>query len=208
MKENKLENNSQAIENKEILELKAVMNNSQFKENLMSAYRNAVKNPDKFKEDTNTLISNLPKNYYTKSEGGSNSNADALNKKRRIRAIHPAPRRQMGHKFDTIFHANRKELGLIEVGKKIDQTKEMKDGLVKMLIVMHDMLINLATIKEFLRKVKVVGRVINVMDSPGGFVSRIRRSDPLEYPSCGEDFTFKNGVNWLYNDAANKICSC
>ena len=67
----------------------------------------------------------------------------------------------MGHKFDTIFHANRKELGLIEVGKKIDQTKEMKDGLVKMLIVMHDMLINLATTKEFLRKVKVVGRVIN-----------------------------------------------
>ncbi|KAI7851460.1 hypothetical protein BDC45DRAFT_515840 [Circinella umbellata] len=129
------------------------------------------------------------------SEGGSKSNADAMNKKRYISAIDPAPRRQMGHKIDTIFYANRKELGLIEVGKKIDQTKEMKDGLVKMPIVMHDMLINLATTKELLRKVKVVGYVINgykisiaVMDSPGGFVSRIRRSNALEYPSCSEDF--------------------
>ncbi|KAI7851463.1 hypothetical protein BDC45DRAFT_559392 [Circinella umbellata] len=101
----------------------------------------------------------------------------------------------MGHKFDTIFHANRKELGLIEVGKKIDQTKEMKDGLVKMLIVMHDMLINLATIKEFLRKVKVVGRVINaMMGSPGGFLSSIRRSNALEYLSCREDFIGRSGL--------------
>ncbi|KAG2221417.1 hypothetical protein INT45_012668 [Circinella minor] len=131
------------------------------------------------------------------SEGGSKSNADAMNKKRCISAIDPAPRRQMGDKIDTIFYANRKELGLIEVGKKVDQTKEMKDGLVKMPIVMHDMLINLATSKELLRKVKVVGYVINgkgykisiaVMDSPGGFVSRIRRSNGLEYPSCSEDF--------------------
>lgn len=89
------------------------------------------------------------------------SNANAINSKRSISAIEPAVQRKMGHKIHTIYYVNRKEVGIVEVGKKLDQTKEMKDGMIKMSILMHDMLINFAVDKTILRKVKFLRYVIN-----------------------------------------------
>ncbi|KAG2225687.1 hypothetical protein INT45_012159 [Circinella minor] len=136
------------------------------------------------------------------SEGSSKANGDAKNRKRSIPAIKPATTRKMGHNIDTIYSTNGIEVGCIEVGKDDDQTKSIKDGLIKMPIIMHDMLTQLAETEEVLRKAKVLGYVISscsqgtkaamlVMDSPAGFISRIRRSKYLGLPTCSENFTKK-----------------
>ncbi|KAI7860831.1 hypothetical protein BDC45DRAFT_492939 [Circinella umbellata] len=132
------------------------------------------------------------------SEGSSKANGDAKNRKRSIPAIKPATGRKMGHKIDTIYSTNGIEVGCIEVGKDDDQTKSIKDGLIKMPMIMHDMLTQLAETEEVLRKAKVLGYVISgtkaamlVMDSPAGFISRIRRSKYLGLPTCSENFTKK-----------------
>ncbi|KAI7850399.1 hypothetical protein BDC45DRAFT_572894 [Circinella umbellata] len=128
-------------------------------------------------------------------ECSSKANCDAINKKRYISAVEPTSDQKMGHKMDTIYTAGHREIGYIEIGKEDDQTKEMKDGLLKMHIVMHDMLIQLAYTETLVRKVHVVGFLITGskitmldMDSPGGFVTRIRRTEALYYPSGASDY--------------------
>ncbi|KAG2217712.1 hypothetical protein INT45_009075, partial [Circinella minor] len=49
-----------------------------------------------------------------------------------ISAVEPTSDRKMGHKMDAIYIAGRREIGCIEIGMEDDQTKEMKDGLLKM----------------------------------------------------------------------------
>ncbi|KAI9488924.1 hypothetical protein BDB00DRAFT_771644, partial [Zychaea mexicana] len=91
----------------------------------------------------------------------SKANADALNKKRSISAIEPATNRRVGRKIDVIYSANRKEVGCVEIGKNEDQTKEMKDSLTKMPLIMHDMLSQVAYSQKSLHQVQMLGFVIN-----------------------------------------------
>ncbi|KAI9488956.1 hypothetical protein BDB00DRAFT_963026 [Zychaea mexicana] len=99
-------------------------------------------------------------------EGSSKANADENNKKRCISAVDPAIHRKMGRKMDLLYESSGKELGCIEIGKDEDQTKEMKDGLLKMPIVMHDMLLQVAFSESLLRCVHVLGFVIVGMCIP------------------------------------------
>ncbi|KAI9498531.1 hypothetical protein BDB00DRAFT_867173 [Zychaea mexicana] len=95
------------------------------------------------------------------SEGLSKANTDALNRKRSISAIEPATNRRVGREIDVIYSANRKEVGCVEIGKNEDQTKEMKDSLTKMPLIMHDMLSQVAYSQKSLRQVQILGFVIN-----------------------------------------------
>ena len=88
-----------------------------------------------------------------------------MNKKRTISAIEPACNRRMGRKIDVIYSAARKGIGCIEIGKDDNQSKEMKDGMLKMPLIMHDMLIDLSETEELLRHAQVLGYVINGMSS-------------------------------------------
>ncbi|KAI9490126.1 hypothetical protein BDB00DRAFT_769279, partial [Zychaea mexicana] len=95
------------------------------------------------------------------TERTSKANTDAINKKHMISAFEPAQNRTMGHHIDVIYTTSDTEIGCIEIGKGSDQTKVMKDGLVKLLLVMHDdLLLQLATTEEALRKTHVISFVI------------------------------------------------
>ncbi|KAI9498528.1 hypothetical protein BDB00DRAFT_754536, partial [Zychaea mexicana] len=83
------------------------------------------------------------------------------NRKRSISAIEPATNRRVGREIDVIYSANRKEVGCVEIGKNEDQTKEMKDSLTKMPLIMHDMLSQVAYSQKSLRQVQILGFVIN-----------------------------------------------
>ncbi|KAI9498535.1 hypothetical protein BDB00DRAFT_867176 [Zychaea mexicana] len=95
------------------------------------------------------------------SEGSSKANTDALNRKRSISAIEPATNRRVGRKIDVIYSVNRKEVGCVEIGKNEDQTKEMKDSLTKMPLIMHDMLSQVTYSQKSLCQVQILGFVIN-----------------------------------------------
>ncbi|KAI9498538.1 hypothetical protein BDB00DRAFT_783693 [Zychaea mexicana] len=81
--------------------------------------------------------------------------------KRSISAIEPATNRRVGREIDVIYSANRKEVGCVEIGKNEDQTKEMKDSLTKMPLIMHDMLSQVAYSQKSLHQVQILGFVIN-----------------------------------------------
>ncbi|KAI9488958.1 hypothetical protein BDB00DRAFT_645146 [Zychaea mexicana] len=88
------------------------------------------------------------------------------NKKRCISAVDPAIHRKMGRKMDVLYQSSGKELGCSEIGKDEDQTKEMKDRLSKMSIVMHTMLLQLASSESLLRRVHVPGFLLAGMCIP------------------------------------------
>ena len=46
--------------------------------------------------------------------------------------------------MDAVYVGGRKELGCMEIGHDVDQTKGLKDGSMKMPIVMKDMLLQIA----------------------------------------------------------------
>ncbi|KAI7851597.1 hypothetical protein BDC45DRAFT_515360 [Circinella umbellata] len=69
--------------------------------------------------------------------------------------------RKMGHGVDVKYSSCDAEIGCIEIGKGHHQTKEMKDGLVKMPLIIHDIFIKLATTEMTFRKVHVLGYAIN-----------------------------------------------
>ncbi|KAI8141710.1 hypothetical protein BJV82DRAFT_688407, partial [Fennellomyces sp. T-0311] len=94
-------------------------------------------------------------------EASSKANADTTNNKRSIAALNPTCHKKTGHKMDIIYRTSRNEVGCVKIGKDGGQTKEMKDGLTKMPIVMHDMLAQIAGTEQILRHAHVIGSVIS-----------------------------------------------
>ena len=77
-------------------------------------------------------------------ESSSTANASANNNKRKLSAIEPIERQKMGRRMDTVYAGKRQvEVGCMEIGKSINQTKEWQDGRLKMPIVMRDMLMSM-----------------------------------------------------------------
>ena len=66
----------------------------------------------------------------------------------------------MGHRVDVRYSTSDAEIGCAEIGREDDQAKEMKDSLVKMPLIMHDILLKLATTEKTLRQVHVLGYAI------------------------------------------------
>ncbi|KAI8391810.1 uncharacterized protein BYT42DRAFT_558157 [Radiomyces spectabilis] len=91
-------------------------------------------------------------------EKGSMANADALNPKRLLSAMKQAPNAKPGHRMDTIYLAGDKELGCLEIGGTSDISKAMKDGQMKLPIVMKDMLLRIAkTTNIRVTDIRIVG---------------------------------------------------
>lgn len=143
------------------------------------------------------------------------ANADARNRKRLLSAMKQTPNAKQGHKMDTIYLAGDNELGCLEISGTNDTSKAMKDGQIKMPIVMKDMLLRIAkTTNARLIDIRILGYNISgmtffrihgfithtllhvlgnritltVLDAPHGDVVRFRRMNELMCPSSVNDF--------------------
>ncbi|KAG2221989.1 hypothetical protein INT45_006689 [Circinella minor] len=118
------------------------------------------------------------------------------NNERQLSAIEPIACRKMGRRVDTLFKSGSEELGCSEIGAVKNHTKQTKDSNFKMPLVLRDMLLKLTYTEELLHSVHTEGYdmtgdkvVLLETDVRKGFVTRIRRTIPLEYPSSNENFT-------------------
>lgn len=69
------------------------------------------------------------------------ANSKATNSKRKLSSIEEVSRKATGRKMDSIYVGAETELGVLEIGsRKNDDTKDLKDGYLKLPIVMKDML--------------------------------------------------------------------
>ncbi|KAG2224554.1 hypothetical protein INT45_004399 [Circinella minor] len=134
-------------------------------------------------------------------EKTSKASATQSNNKRKLSAIDEVKRKAMGRRMDCIYIGGSKELGCMEVGSVADQTKEFKDSGMKMPIVMKDMLREIVEkAPTLVRRVHMIGYMITGeqvsmldMDSPKGYVSRVRHTVAIDYPSCSEDYVARIG---------------
>ncbi|KAI9497329.1 hypothetical protein BDB00DRAFT_785040 [Zychaea mexicana] len=83
----------------------------------------------------NTVFIGSPITAYSK-EKSSKANATASNSKHKLSTVEEVQRKAMGRKMDAIYISGGKEVGCMEVVSEADQTKEWKDGMVKMPVVM------------------------------------------------------------------------
>ncbi|KAI9466423.1 hypothetical protein BDB00DRAFT_880662 [Zychaea mexicana] len=60
------------------------------------------------------------------------ANAAARNTKRKLSAIEPIANKKMGSRTDTIYKISNIELGCLEIGGQVDETKDFKDSMIKM----------------------------------------------------------------------------
>lgn len=68
----------------------------------------------------------------------------------------------MGHKMDTVYLSGKHELGCLEIGGCPDSTKSLKDGKIKMPIVLKDMLLSIiANTDTKPQDIHLVGYIIN-----------------------------------------------
>ncbi|KAI9278969.1 hypothetical protein BDA99DRAFT_554561 [Phascolomyces articulosus] len=125
-----------------------------------------------------------------KTKKSSEANVSAVNQNRQLSSIMPISNRKMGRRGDTIFNSGHIELGCTEIGAAKDQTKEIRDGLLKMPIVLRDMLLLATFSPNLLHQAHVIGYSISggcvsLLDVsiPKSFITIIRRTDPLEYPN-------------------------
>ncbi|KAG0169475.1 hypothetical protein DFQ29_009678 [Apophysomyces sp. BC1021] len=132
------------------------------------------------------------------SEKSSRANAAALNSKRRLSAVDVIENRRMGRRVDTVYVSGTTELGCVEIGAAVDQTKALKDNSVKMPSVLRDMLLMVTYTPALLRGCHVLGYSMSGghvslldVDVPYGYMTRIRRTSPLEFPSNSENFINK-----------------
>ncbi|KAG2224540.1 hypothetical protein INT45_004385 [Circinella minor] len=100
-------------------------------------------------------------------EKTSKASATQFNNKRKLSAIDEVKRKAIGRRMDCIYIDGSKELWCMEVGSVADQTKELKDSREQ--VSMLD------------------------MDSPKGYVSQIRHTVSIDYPSCSEDYVARIG---------------
>ena len=150
-----------------------------------------------------------------------------MNQNRQSSSIKPISNRKMGRRRDTIFNSGHIELGCTEIGSAKDQTKEIRDSLLKMPIVLRDMLLSATFSPNLLHQSHVIGysisglyysRVIRRMpwvihyllevfffywihlgdcvslldvSIPKGFITIIRRTDPLEFPNKNSNLVLR-----------------
>ncbi|KAI9494785.1 hypothetical protein BDB00DRAFT_871059 [Zychaea mexicana] len=115
-------------------------------------------------------------------KGSSEANADVLNNDRQLSSVKP-------RRGDIIFKSGKLELGCAEIGAAKNQTKEMRDSLLRLPIVLRDMLL-LATFPPLLlHKCHIIGYSISGgsvslmgVDIPKGFVTGVRRTEYLDFP--------------------------
>ncbi|KAG2219831.1 hypothetical protein INT45_006274 [Circinella minor] len=142
---------------------------------------------------SDSLMSWLSKLY---KEMTSEANATALNGKRKLSAVDATEKKKMGRRTDTIYKASGVELGCLEIGYQVDSTKEMKDSMMKLPIVLKDMLCAIVQdIPSIINQAHILGYNINgnsvvLLDAnvPKGYVTRIRRINPIPYPTCSDDY--------------------
>ncbi|KAI7858168.1 hypothetical protein BDC45DRAFT_565515 [Circinella umbellata] len=126
----------------------------------------------------------------------SEANAAALNGKRKLSAVDATNKKKMGRRTDTIYKASGVELDCLEIGHQVDSTKEMKDSMIKLPIVLKDMLCAIVQdIPSIINQTHILGYNINgnsvvLLDAnvPKGYVTRIRRINPIPYPTCSDDY--------------------
>ena len=100
--------------------------------------------------------------YLYRKEKTSKANAAVASNKRKLSTIDEIQRKSAGHKMDAIYVGERKELGCMETGNDEDQTKELKDGSVKMPTVMKDMLLQIVEETPLLlHKIDIIGYIIS-----------------------------------------------
>ena len=99
-------------------------------------------------------------NVYSK-EKTSQANATQNNNKRKLSAVEEIQRKAIGRRMDAIYIGGFKELGCMEVGPVLDQTKEFKDARIKIPMVMKDMLREIVeTSRSLVRRVHMMGYTI------------------------------------------------
>ncbi|KAI8144670.1 hypothetical protein BJV82DRAFT_605789 [Fennellomyces sp. T-0311] len=129
-------------------------------------------------------------------ERSSAASAKASNSKRKLSSVDEITRKAMGRKMDTVYVGGEIELGAMEIGGLQDDTKGFKDGMVKLPRVMKDMLVAIANkAPSCLRQTHITGFSINGdevtlidADSPNGYITRIRRTHPISFPTSADNF--------------------
>ncbi|KAI7855872.1 hypothetical protein BDC45DRAFT_78897 [Circinella umbellata] len=128
----------------------------------------------------------------------SKANVTSINQSRLLSSADPIQNRKMGRRGDTIFSCGDIELGCTEIDPGKDQTKGIRDSMLKMPIVLRDMLLSTTFAPSLLHKSHVIGYGIfggsvSLLDAdiPAGFVTRIRRTEPLTFPNNDGDFVTK-----------------
>ncbi|KAG2223091.1 hypothetical protein INT45_008939 [Circinella minor] len=132
-------------------------------------------------------------------ELGNQANAFAQNAKRKISAIDEVEKAKRGRSMDGILKCGEVEYGCIEIDQNTDSTKELKDSRLKLPIVMKDMFLKIYHYApELQHKIHIVGYNINGpsiqlldLDSPKGYVTRIRRTLANDYPTSKKDLTVR-----------------
>ncbi|KAI8147850.1 hypothetical protein BJV82DRAFT_575023 [Fennellomyces sp. T-0311] len=128
-------------------------------------------------------------------EKASIANSKARNK-RKLSAIDPSGNKKMGHRIDVIYCGSNIELGGHEIGKDNVDTREMKDGMLKLPIVLKDMLSSVInTMPSLAHRVHALGYNINGnsitmldVDIPDGFMTRVWRIRELTLPTYNRDY--------------------
>ena len=72
-----------------------------------------------------------------RKEKASVANDLARNNKSKLSAINPIANKRMGHRIDTIYSGGGTEVGGLEIGKNNDDTKEFKDNMFKLSLVLR-----------------------------------------------------------------------
>ncbi|KAI9278730.1 hypothetical protein BDA99DRAFT_420074, partial [Phascolomyces articulosus] len=86
----------------------------------------------------------------------SEANGAAVNQNRLLSSTEPIQNKKMGRRGDTIFSYGNIELGCTEIGPAKDQTKEFRDSMLKMPIVLRDMLLLTAFAPSLLHQSHVI----------------------------------------------------
>ncbi|KAI9345952.1 hypothetical protein BD770DRAFT_413887 [Pilaira anomala] len=143
-------------------------------------------------------------------EKASTANRSENNSKRKLSSVEEMTRKVIGRKMNSVYIGAELELGAAENesrgkeyttqhpenGNKKDDTKNLSDGYLKLPIVMKDMLKNIVeNYPEIRNEVNIIGYNVQGnlltylnMDTPAGYVSRIRRLRKLPYPTSQADY--------------------
>ncbi|KAI9278901.1 hypothetical protein BDA99DRAFT_429089, partial [Phascolomyces articulosus] len=92
----------------------------------------------------------------------SEANTAALNGKRKLSAVDGTENKNIDRRTGTVYKGNGVGLGCLEIGDKVDQTKEMKDSMPKLPIVLKDMLRAIVQdIPSIINQTRILGYNIN-----------------------------------------------
>ncbi|KAG2216298.1 hypothetical protein INT45_012770 [Circinella minor] len=155
---------------------------------------------DHFKTWMSLTLTTTSSIFLCENSGiGENGESDVIkgrNNKRKLSAITEMERAKLGNKMDVIYRSGTTEYGCLEIGQKNNATKEMWDSEIKLPVVIKDILISLTNVAvDLLHELHTIGYNISRdkiqlldMDCPQGFITRIRRTSKIAYPSTTADY--------------------